>query len=675
MSKVTVTTVTTGTNVSAINDNFSTLANAINNMVLARANPVGEPNQMMNLLDMNSNSIINLPSPVNNNDAARLVDVQAAISGLPTASMVPFSPYGTLTGTNVQSALQQEEDRVTNLSNSLSAATIAVATIAALKAVSHTAHTTALVLGYYAAGDGVEGVYWYDASDTTSADNGGTIIVATDGGRWKLTQSGVISVKQFGAKTDGTDAATAINAAFSWAQANNLTLDISGNFSVSKVTVTGANGMALQGRGSFAGIATSATDCVLELINSSDITINGRLVVNAAYNTNYSYGVHAYTTAASQTVAYLDFTNLPVVNAKVGYCFGNTARPDDQVSEINLRGGYTYGCPTALIAQGVQTVVNVQGANLISSYGSGNAAWQALTQKTVIAIGATVNITGGELLHPAISAGTLCEIQPLASITQGTTLYGNISVSNVVCEPACALATTANPNALASPQAGCIQFVGCNAVHTQNSFAFVQTDNTFVGRLIFAANFFHATVARTYSNISCGAACDVYCDDYSFGPNFVQGLSGISGGVVHFSHRRILEVNNLSSQSFSSGVVTIAKYTGVLNNADTTGRFSNAYSTSTGQFTAPQALKDVEVHGNVFFSSLTNNPVTVDVYVNGAQRVRYATSTYQWFGGGYIGIGDLNSGDVVDIRVMQGSGAAVTESGGSISKISIKARA
>lgn len=83
-----------------------------------------------------------------------------------------------------------------------------VDSISALKAIDKTKDTRAFVTGYYAAGDGGGGAYWYDSTDTTSADNGGTIIVATDGGRWKLSQAFPVSVKQFGAKGDGTTADT-----------------------------------------------------------------------------------------------------------------------------------------------------------------------------------------------------------------------------------------------------------------------------------------------------------------------------------------------------------------------------------------------------------------------------------------------------------------------------------
>lgn len=79
-----------------------------------------------------------------------------------------------------------------------------VQSIAALKAIDKTKYTEAFVTGYYAQGDGGSGEYWYDSTDTTSADNGGTIIVASDGGRWKLVVVGPVSAKQFGAKGDGT---------------------------------------------------------------------------------------------------------------------------------------------------------------------------------------------------------------------------------------------------------------------------------------------------------------------------------------------------------------------------------------------------------------------------------------------------------------------------------------
>lgn len=79
-----------------------------------------------------------------------------------------------------------------------------VDTIAALRQLSKILYDRAFTLGYYALGDGGGGQYYLDATDTSSVDNGGTVIVAADGGRWKLRYSTFLSVLQFGAKGDGT---------------------------------------------------------------------------------------------------------------------------------------------------------------------------------------------------------------------------------------------------------------------------------------------------------------------------------------------------------------------------------------------------------------------------------------------------------------------------------------
>lgn len=57
--KTSLTTITNSQNTSAINDNFAKIQDALNNGVLWRENPVGEANQMGNLLDMNGGSIVN----------------------------------------------------------------------------------------------------------------------------------------------------------------------------------------------------------------------------------------------------------------------------------------------------------------------------------------------------------------------------------------------------------------------------------------------------------------------------------------------------------------------------------------------------------------------------------------------------------------------------------------
>jgi hypothetical protein len=79
---------------------------------------------------------------------------------------------------------------------------VVVNSIVGLKALNSATYTKAYVSGYYTARDGGGGHYTLDTTDVVSVDNGGTIIVASDGGRWKLSYTGRVSIKQFGAKGD-----------------------------------------------------------------------------------------------------------------------------------------------------------------------------------------------------------------------------------------------------------------------------------------------------------------------------------------------------------------------------------------------------------------------------------------------------------------------------------------
>lgn len=54
----------------------------------------------------------------------------------------------------------------------------------------------------WVAGDG-GGMFRYDAGDTTTADNGGTVIVDAAGNRWKRQYDGPINIRWFGARGDG----------------------------------------------------------------------------------------------------------------------------------------------------------------------------------------------------------------------------------------------------------------------------------------------------------------------------------------------------------------------------------------------------------------------------------------------------------------------------------------
>ncbi|RQZ57415.1 hypothetical protein DF057_28640 [Burkholderia cepacia] len=112
------------------------------------------------------------------------------ITGVGGASLIGFD------GTTLDQILMLRLNRI-------------VDSVAGLRSLSKLLYGRAFVTGYYLPHDGGGGAYQLDPSDTTSADNGGTIIVASDGGRWKLQHIGSVSIRQFGAKGDGTTDDTA----------------------------------------------------------------------------------------------------------------------------------------------------------------------------------------------------------------------------------------------------------------------------------------------------------------------------------------------------------------------------------------------------------------------------------------------------------------------------------
>jgi len=102
--------------------------------------------------------------------------------------------------------------------------------------------------GYSAVGDGMGGLVYLDTSDTTSADNGGTIFVDAAGRRWKRSFTGPLDTRMFGIAGDGiTDVTAKLNAAITAAAAStSKRLKISGNCLVTNA-ITLTSGLTLEG--------------------------------------------------------------------------------------------------------------------------------------------------------------------------------------------------------------------------------------------------------------------------------------------------------------------------------------------------------------------------------------------------------------------------------------------
>lgn len=77
-----------------------------------------------------------------------------------------------------------------------------VDSIADMKSLDSSVYKFALCLGYYERDTKGGGNFYLDETDSTSPDNGGTVIVGNDGGRWKRPPKSVFYADEFGAKGD-----------------------------------------------------------------------------------------------------------------------------------------------------------------------------------------------------------------------------------------------------------------------------------------------------------------------------------------------------------------------------------------------------------------------------------------------------------------------------------------
>lgn len=96
MSKIELDPIASGFNLETINDNFQRIEDEFNQKVLYRDNPGGNPNHMLNNIDMNGKNLLNVGSITGG-------------GGVPgqTADNITFTPGSGVSSTNVQDAIEE----------------------------------------------------------------------------------------------------------------------------------------------------------------------------------------------------------------------------------------------------------------------------------------------------------------------------------------------------------------------------------------------------------------------------------------------------------------------------------------------------------------------------------------------------------------------------------------
>jgi|GEM_PF-2457080 len=392
--------------------------------------------------------------------------------------------------------------------------------------------------------------------------------------------------------TGSADYTTAFTLAANFAAANGHELSFADDYPVTTIVLDGLSGFLWSGRGSLVGAGTGTYDAVIELKNCSGMRIEGDVAINGSSNSGYSAGVLAWTDGVAAS-NYNNWNFSAVVYVKRAYQIGKPSEPDWALSENSISGGYLFSVAQGVVSYGAQNVVTITDfQNAVNA-----TAWGGVTPINLAAYGATILSKGGELLHALDTAGQLCLVETIESITYNNQ-YGNIIISDCVTEGAAPLFNSSNTLGLSSPDAGSFSATNCIGKHTQNLASYIETDSSFTGIVSTLNNNWAATSARSLKNITIGnSAVRVYKDNKSFGVNMLQGDNGVSGGTLYFSRKLILDAyDTTTNNGLINGSVGVI-YDSINTQGNDLNYHSVSFSPATGVFTVPDGgLNDITVN-------------------------------------------------------------------------------
>src|SRR3989339_476053 len=208
------------------------------------------------------------------------------------------------------------------------------------------------VLGYYSAGDGGGGDFYFDAG-SVDVDNGGTIIQSSVDatGRWKrILNKGSVNVKWFGAKGDGvTDDTVAIQTAFTFVSSfpEKAIYFSAGVYSVSStISFTGAS-WGVRGESKAVTTILAATnanifeiDCTSAIVRYGEIRGITFKRESATYNATKAIYIKATTTGVSG-LRHWTFADLRFAGVEYGIYLDDAG---DCVTSLgtNMTGGHGF---------------------------------------------------------------------------------------------------------------------------------------------------------------------------------------------------------------------------------------------------------------------------------------------------------------------------------------------
>lgn len=542
---------------------------------------------------------------------------------------------------------------------------IYVDNIAALRNIDVTKFTRVNVCGYYSSGDDGGGIFFPDLTDTTSLDNGGSIIVASDATRWKVGNARSMSVKQWGCRWNGTSddtprAQVAID--FFTANGGQLRFPASGSGWITSLTIRNSlYTVNLHNDGSYIeGIATASTLAIFNIVGCVDLSMTGAWRFNGANKNNYRAALAIRVDpATSQPTTRLKIYNVTVRNSPIGISNGEYNN-DLQCSEIGIFGADFFQCPQPIYNGGSNSGMQLIGCDITSE---ANAAFTGVVETSIFQEGGFLKVTGGSVVcNPTAS---YCITQaPCQSALYSGNLYGTLDVVGAHVETNAPLINVQNPRAFSTTDSGYSSFkfignTGFAGGDISRDFGYV-SDASYAGLIKIHGCNWYASAPRTGYNMSGVAPLARFdIDKTSLGKNFLNWLGGIRFGRAIHDMAPVTSVSGLGV-TYTASTTNTLKFQ-IKNISNELAKYGAQYNPATGAFEVPPGgFATLQI--NCYIASSTS-VTSGDLYLRRGGAIVAFGVLFGRVGTLNATLHDLVAGEILDIILLPIGGNFTADNG------------
>lgn len=432
--------------------------------------------------------------------------------------------------------------------------------------------------------DGGEGWFFLDSSDTTTADDDGTVLIDAAGRRWKRSYDGAKKAVWFGVIPNGTDISSNLSNALNIGLGQVEVKDGQYN-SYTKITLNPYNGGASY---PVAGRVSSRVDLIGGSMHNTTFNTNGNDFIEAIYGG----------TVASQAVATFatwEKFNVYGPSTAAGVGLRITGAANFLLDRVSLTKLSTGAALTGFLSGDVKNCVfracSLQGLYLATG---GNSSVNAVTIENnrfydhlnlgiFGTVGAGAHIVGNNFEHNGTTNGAagqgginLTVTEPMSVVTIDHNWFeGNSGESDVTI-------TNASNGTITVNISGNIFIRGVGGNYCTNNLKFANSGATGRIRVVFGAgNEFYTFATDGYTPdpsrpfisgdgrvIYVGLENCVYNETTSKGYSVVGYCSQVISGNVNSSGALLAAPPRFTSSKVATGVYSIISYETLSNNTD-----------------------------------------------------------------------------------------------------------